>query len=297
MIRFDRGHQPGTLECGWVWSNGANSYAPEMELDQPHCEKAEEQYHQGVFKSQQQLRWCVSVVDVRLSLTQLEQRRTVVTAELLICRMSVNSVYQCGKCSRLSSVAVHINRMCPLVKSTDIIEPVKFCILWCHVWISLSSALCDHDLTRSMFAGQLKTSRRWWTYLAPFSCFKHCLWVSHERIWGSLSSRYTNFTHCYYYYYYSGSLTPSTDIMTYFSVTWGWRSWIIAHVTYLLQCCSSTVPVTGPNLGLVSFFLFFVCVCNLCYLYSFVKMHCGVFWFTFVCSFSALTLLVGSFDP
>ena len=50
------------------------------------------------------------------------------------------------------------------------------------------------------------------------------------------------------------------------------------------------------NLGLVSFFLFFF-VCNLCYLYSLVKMHCGVFWFTFVCSFSALTLLVGSFDP
>jgi len=48
-----------------------------------------------------------------------------------------------------------------------------------------------------------------------------------------------------------------------------------------------------PNLGLVTFF----CACNLCYLYSLVKMHCGVFWFTFVCSFSALTLLVGSFDP
>jgi len=29
---------------------------------------------------------------------------------------------------------------------------------------------------------------------------------------------------------------------------------------------------------------------------SLVKMYC-VFWFTFVCSFSALTLLVGSFDP
>ena len=28
--------------------------------------------------------------------------------------------------------------------------------------------------------------------------------------------------------------------------------------------------------GLVSFFVFF-CVCNLCYLYSLVKMHCGVF--------------------
>ena len=50
-----------------------------------------------------------------------------------------------------------------------------------------------------------------------------------------------------------------------------------------------------PNLGLVSFFCF-VLLCNLCYLYSLVKMHCGVFWFTFVCSFSALTLLVGSFD-
>ena len=52
-----------------------------------------------------------------------------------------------------------------------------------------------------------------------------------------------------------------------------------------------------PNLGLVVFFCFFECVCNLCYLYSLVTMHCGVFWFTFVCSFSALTLLVGSFDP
>ena len=51
-----------------------------------------------------------------------------------------------------------------------------------------------------------------------------------------------------------------------------------------------------PNLGLVSFFLFF-CVCNLCSLYSLVNMHCGVFWFSFVCSFSALTLLVWSFDP
>ena len=55
------------------------------------------------------------------------------------------------------------------------------------------------------------------------------------------------------------------------------------------------------NLGcffvLFFFVLFFLCVCNLCYLYSLVKMHCGVFWFTFVCSFSALTLLVGSFDP
>ena len=33
------------------------------------------------------------------------------------------------------------------------------------------------------------------------------------------------------------------------------------------------------NLGLVCFFVF---LCNLCYLYSLVKMHCGVlfFWFT-----------------
>ena len=41
-----------------------------------------------------------------------------------------------------------------------------------------------------------------------------------------------------------------------------------------------------PNLGLVSFFMFF-CVCNLCYLYSLVKMHCGVFWFT-LCILSVL---------
>ena len=47
-----------------------------------------------------------------------------------------------------------------------------------------------------------------------------------------------------------------------------------------------------PNLGLVC-----VLLCNLCSLYSLVKMHCGVFWFTSVCFFSALTLLVGSFDP
>jgi len=38
------------------------------------------------------------------------------------------------------------------------------------------------------------------------------------------------------------------------------------------------------------------------YLYSLVKMHCGVlfYWFSyfsFVCSFSPLTLLAGSFDP
>jgi len=59
---------------------------------------------------------------------------------------------------------------------------------------------------------------------------------------------------------------------------------------YWLYLFSSFVQ---PNLGLVSFF----CVCNSCYLYSLVKMHCGVFWFSFVCSFSALTLLVGSFDP
>ena len=49
-----------------------------------------------------------------------------------------------------------------------------------------------------------------------------------------------------------------------------------------------------PNLGLV-YFLF----CNLCYLYSLVKIDCGVLFYLFfcVCSFSALTLLVGSFDP
>ena len=47
-----------------------------------------------------------------------------------------------------------------------------------------------------------------------------------------------------------------------------------------------------PNLGLVCL------LCNLCSLYSLVKMYCGVlFYFCFVCSFSALTLLVGSFDP
>ena len=51
-----------------------------------------------------------------------------------------------------------------------------------------------------------------------------------------------------------------------------------------------------PNLGLVCFFL-----CNLCYLYSLVKMHCGVLFYlvyrTFVFSFSALTLLVGKPVP
>ena len=50
-----------------------------------------------------------------------------------------------------------------------------------------------------------------------------------------------------------------------------------------------------PNLGLVC-----VLLCNLCYLYSLVKMDCGVLFyleFSFACSFSALTLLVGSFDP
>jgi len=49
-----------------------------------------------------------------------------------------------------------------------------------------------------------------------------------------------------------------------------------------------------PNLGLVCILL-----CNLCYLYSLVKMivvFCSI-WFSFVCSFSALTLLVGLFDP
>ena len=46
-------------------------------------------------------------------------------------------------------------------------------------------------------------------------------------------------------------------------------------------------------------FLVYVLFCNLCYLYSLVKMDCGVlFYLCFcVCSFSALTLLVGSFDP
>jgi len=49
---------------------------------------------------------------------------------------------------------------------------------------------------------------------------------------------------------------------------------------------------------LMSFLLVYVLLCNLCYLYSLVKMHCGVlFYLFFVCSFSALTLLVGSFDP
>jgi len=50
-----------------------------------------------------------------------------------------------------------------------------------------------------------------------------------------------------------------------------------------------------PNLGLVC-----VLFCTLCYLYSLVKMYCGVLFYLvlcFVCSFSALTLLVGSFDP
>ena len=47
-----------------------------------------------------------------------------------------------------------------------------------------------------------------------------------------------------------------------------------------------------PNLGLVC-----VLFCNLCCLYSLVKMDCGVLLYLVVCSFSALTLLVGSFDP
>ena len=52
-----------------------------------------------------------------------------------------------------------------------------------------------------------------------------------------------------------------------------------------------------PNLGLVC-----VLLCNLCYLYFLVKMvkmvavFCSI-WFSFVCSFGVLTLLVGSFDP
>ena len=46
-----------------------------------------------------------------------------------------------------------------------------------------------------------------------------------------------------------------------------------------------------PNLVLVCFLF-----CTLCYLYSLVNMYCGAL-FCFVCSFSALTLLVGSFDP
>ena len=48
-----------------------------------------------------------------------------------------------------------------------------------------------------------------------------------------------------------------------------------------------------PNLGQFVFF----CVFYLCYLYSLVKMHCGVSFYLVQCSFSALTLLVGSFDP
>jgi len=37
-----------------------------------------------------------------------------------------------------------------------------------------------------------------------------------------------------------------------------------------------------PNLGLVCLFVFFVC--NLCYLYSLVKMHCGVlFYLVYFC--------------
>ena len=71
------------------------------------------------------------------------------------------------------------------------------------------------------------------------------------------------------------------------------------HPFHFYQNSPTPFPGRGrrrrPNLGLISFFCF--CVCNLCYLYSLVKMHCSVFWFTFVCSFSALTLLVGSFDP
>ena len=49
-----------------------------------------------------------------------------------------------------------------------------------------------------------------------------------------------------------------------------------------------------PNLALVC-----VLLCNLCYLYSLVKMHCVVlFYLVYICVFfSAFTLLVGSFDP
>jgi len=70
----------------------------------------------------------------------------------------------------------------------------------------------------------------------------------------------------------------------------------------ILSLCTRIVPLRfqsgghrrRPILGLVC-----VLLCNLCYLYSLVKMHCGKFcsiWFSFVCSFSALTLLVGSLD-
>ena len=37
-------------------------------------------------------------------------------------------------------------------------------------------------------------------------------------------------------------------------------------------CCISII-IPGFSL----FFLFFLCVSNLCYLYSLVKIHCGVF--------------------
>ena len=51
------------------------------------------------------------------------------------------------------------------------------------------------------------------------------------------------------------------------------------------------------NLGLVC-----VLFCTLCYLYSLLRcivVFCSIWfsYFSFVCSFSALTLLVGSFDP
>jgi len=48
-----------------------------------------------------------------------------------------------------------------------------------------------------------------------------------------------------------------------------------------------------PNLVLVCFFF----VLYFCYLYSLVKMYCGALFYLVQCSFSALTLLFGSFDP
>jgi len=58
----------------------------------------------------------------------------------------------------------------------------------------------------------------------------------------------------------------------------------------------SRPEVVGSDRTWVLFVVF-----NLCHLYSLVKVDSGVLfylvWFSFVYSFSALTLLVGSFDP
>ena len=55
----------------------------------------------------------------------------------------------------------------------------------------------------------------------------------------------------------------------------------------------SRPEVVGGDRTWFQLFLF----CTLCYLYSLVKMYCGALFYLVWCSFSALTLLVGSFDP